>query len=189
MRQVGISALPDLPAGVPSIFPAPATGDGVSLASSPAGTTQASLDLVESMIFGLMKYDRTDLKSMGMDQFWSPKMLWYGPGGIGANRGVSGFQRFHQKPFLHAFPDRVGGNHKARFADGQYVASTGWPSINATHAGSWLGVPGTNKPITMRVMDWWRCENGRLKENWVFIDIAHVMLQSGFDVFAALDQT
>jgi hypothetical protein len=40
----------------------------------------------------------------------------------------------------------------------------------------------------MRVMDWWRCEDGRLKENWVFIDIAHVMLQSGFDVFAALDQ-
>ena len=187
MRQVGIQPLPDSPAGIASIFPAPATGDGVRLNQSTPDETKASLDLVESMIFGLMKYDKSDLKSMGMDQFWSPKMLWYGPGGIGANRAVAGFQKFHQKPFLIAFPDRVGGNHKARFADGAYVASTGWPSINATHVGPWLGVPGTGNRITMRVMDWWRCEGGLLKENWVFIDVAHVLLQSGYDVFGRLE--
>jgi predicted ester cyclase len=186
LRQAGINPLPEPPAGVPDIFPAPMTGDAVPVSEADARHTSDSLQQVEAMIFGLHKFKDGDLARMGMDQFWDPQMLWYGPGGIGANRGVAGFQRYHQKPFLTAFPDRVGGNHKARFADGRFVASTGWPSINATHAGSWLGVPGQNNPITMRVMDWWRCEGDLLKENWVFIDIPHVLLQSGFDVFGRL---
>jgi hypothetical protein len=59
-------------------------------------------------------------------------------------------------------------------------------SIAATHAGPWLGVPGTGRQITMRVMDWWRREGDALKENWVFIDVPHVMLQSGHDIFGDL---
>lgn len=186
MRQAGVNPLPAAPAGVPAIFPAPAPQDGLRFQAAPEAETARSLALVEEMIFGLKRYDQADLNSMGMERFWDPRMLWYGPGGVGANRGLAGFQRYHQQPFLAAFPDRVGGNHKARFADGAYVASTGWPSIHATHVGPWLGVPGRNNPITQRVMDWWRREGDLLKENWVFIDVPHVLLQSGYDVFEAL---
>jgi hypothetical protein len=38
----------------------------------------------------------------------------------------------------------------------------------------------------MRVADWWRCENGLLIENWVLIDLPHLLLQMGVDVFAQL---
>lgn len=34
----------------------------------------------------------------------------------------------------------------------------------------------------MRVMDWWRCESGLLTENWVLIDLPHLMLQMGVDL-------
>jgi predicted ester cyclase len=187
MRQAGLNPLPEAPAGRPDIFPAPASQDGLQLGEPDPEMSKRSLDLVESMIFGLKQYDQSALKSMGMERFWSPKMSWYGPGGIGSNRGLKGFERYHQKPFLTAFPDRVGGHHKARFGDGPYVASTGWPSIHATHVGPWLGVPGHGQAITQRVMDWWRCEGDRLKENWVFIDVPHVLLQSGYDVFARLE--
>lgn len=186
MRQAGINPLPARPAGVPDIFPAPITQDGVRFNSAERQETEASIALVEAMIFGLHRFADGDLKLMGMEQYWSPAMLWYGPGGIGSNRGVPGFQRYHQQPFLTAFPDRVGGNHKARFAEGAYVASTGWPSITATHVGTWLGVPGTGRPVTMRVMDWWRRDGEALKENWVFIDVPHVLLQSGYDIFGDL---
>ncbi|MEO0561612.1 MAG: hypothetical protein AAF125_05845, partial [Chloroflexota bacterium] len=85
--------------------------------------------------------------------------------------------------FLTAFPDRKGGNHKARLADGLYVASTGWPSIVATHAGEYLGLPATHTQITMRVMDWWRAaEDGLLSENWVLLDLPHTFLQLGVDL-------
>jgi SnoaL-like polyketide cyclase len=67
-----------------------------------------------------------------------------------------------------------------------YCASTGWPSIQATHAGPYLGQPATNKRITMRVMDFWRREGELLAENWVFIDLADLFLQFGRDLFAEM---
>ena len=46
-----------------------------------------------------------DRASMGMEQFRSPRMMWYGPALIGATRGLEGFFRDHQEPWMRAFPD------------------------------------------------------------------------------------
>ena len=184
MRQAGVNPLPRS-RGAEGIAPAPLCHDGLLLGATDPADSAASLALVEAMIFGgLRRFDGQSLESMRMERYWTPTMNWYGPCGIGATRGIGGFQAHHQGPFLRAFPDRVGGNHTARFGDGAYVCSTGWPSITATFAGEWLGVAPTGTGITMRVMDIWRREGGLLAENWVLIDIPHVLLQGGFDVFA-----
>jgi hypothetical protein len=126
---------------------------------------------------------------MGMVRFWTPDFHWYGPSGIGTMRGHADYERGHQGPFLRAFPDRVGGNHKCRVGDGPYVASTGWPSIRATHlGGGWLGTAVTGRPVTMRVMDFWRREGDLLSENWVFIDLIDLLLQMDVDVFARMQE-
>ncbi len=164
--------------------PAPATQDGIMLGNADPAQSDKSLKLVEAMIAGLMRYDRRSLSSMGMIDFWTPQFHWYGPGGIGSARGHADYERAHQRPFLAAFPDRVGGNHKCRIGDGDYVASTGWPSINATHSGGgWLGLPATDKRITQRIMDFWRRDGDLLAENWVFIDMIDLLDQIGVDVF------
>jgi predicted ester cyclase len=163
--------------------PAPQTQDGIALSPADAAQSQKSLDLVEAMIAGLMSYDGHSLASMGMVRFWTPQFHWYGPGGIGSARGHKDYERAHQGPFLKAFPDRIGGNHKCRIGDGAYVASTGWPSINATHLGDdWIGLPATNKRITQRIMDFWRREDGMLAENWVFIDMVDLIRQLGVEL-------
>ncbi len=170
-------------------WPAPATQDGLIRAAGTATVKESekSLKLVEAMIGGLMKYDGKSLASMGMRSFWTPQFQWYGPGSIGSARGHAEYERAHQRPFLTAFPDRVGGNHKCRIGDGPYVASTGWPSIQATHSGSgWLGMPATGKRITMRVMDFWRRDGDLLAENWVFIDLIDLLGQFGVDVWERL---
>ena len=142
-----------------------------------------SLKLVEDMIAGLMSYDQKSLSSMGMKRFWTPQFQWYGPGGIGSARGHADYERAHQGPFLKAFPDRIGGNHKCRIGEGAYVASTGWPSLNATHLGDdWIGIPATGKRITQRIMDFWRREDDMLVENWVFIDMVDLIGQFGIDL-------
>ncbi len=166
--------------------PAPATRNGIDLnaASDEAGRT--SLTLVEAMIAGLMQFDGKSLESMGMERFWHPEMMWYGPAGIGSSRRLKGFQDVHQRDFLRAFPDRRGGNHKSRIGEGHYVASTGWPSIRATHLGDWMGVPASHRPITMRVMDFWRRDGDLLRENWVFIDQLDLLLQMDVDVLGKL---
>ena len=122
-----------------------------------------------------------------MERFWHPHMMWYGPAGIGSCRQLKGFQDVHQRAFLGAFPDRRGGDHKARLGDGAYVGSTGWPSVRATHLGPWQGQAATGRKISMRVMDFWRREDNLLRENWVFIDMIELLLQMDIDVMGALN--
>lgn len=150
----------------------------------PEGDGVASLAIVESMIAGLMRFDG-NLRAMNMRDSFAENFWWFGPGPIGCFRGFDDYYRGHATPFLTAFPDRVGGNHRARFGAGDFVASTGWPSITATHVGSgWLGLERTGRAITLRVMDFWRAKNGKLVENWVMIDIPELLAQLGLDPFA-----
>jgi hypothetical protein len=185
MMQAGVWPLATA-MGPNLMAPPPVSSDGLW----PAGDGAESLAIVERMIGGLMKFDGS-LKTMNMRDFFARNFWWFGPGPIGSFRGFPDYERGHATPFLTAFPDRVGGNHRARFGNGDYVASTGWPSITATHKGSgWLGTKATGRAITMRVMDFWHARfddegHGLLDENWVMIDIPDVLHQIGIDVFAA----
>lgn len=188
MRQAGYDVLP-ASRGLDLLVPGPQNNDGVQLGAQDPALTDNAWHLLDRLINGLSKYkDTADLKSMNMHSVWYPEMWWYGPCGIGTTRRVEGFQRHHQQPFLHAFPDRVGGHHRSRIAEGNFIASTGWPSVHATHSGTYLGVPATHKPINMRVADWWRGEGDTLRENWVMIDIPELLLQMGVDLFARMHE-
>jgi predicted ester cyclase len=187
MRQAGYDVLPP-GSGLEIRPPGPQGHDGLLLKPHDKDDALETHAVLQRMIDGLMHFNQTDLKSMAMERFWHPQMMWYGPSGIGTTRSVAGFQQHHQAPFLHAFPDRKGVGHRARIAEGLFVASTGWPSVRATHRGDYLGVAASNQPIEMRVMDWWRREDDLLRENWVFIDLPHLMLQMGVDLFERLRQ-
>jgi SnoaL-like polyketide cyclase/SnoaL-like domain len=182
-RQAGHALLPPS-SGRDILVPGPLGHDGLLLGNSDPAQGQACLDLVLQMIGGLSSYNQSDLKSMGMTRFWHPQMMWYGPCGIGTTRAISGFEEHHQRPFLTALPDRKGGHHRVRLGEGNFAASTGWPSIHATQRGPYLGVPASNKAVTMRVMDWWRADAGLLVENWVLLDLPHFFLQLDVDILA-----
>lgn len=182
-RQAGRALLPPSP-GRDILVPGPRAQDGLLHGDTDPALGQASFELVMAMIGGLGRYDRSDLKSMGMTRFWHPDMMWYGPCGIGTTRSIGGFERHHQAPFLSAIPDRKGGHHRTRLAEGPFVATTGWPSIHATHTGPYLGVPASGRKVQMRVMDWWRAESGLLAENWVLLDLPHFFLQMDVDILA-----
>jgi predicted ester cyclase len=50
----------------------------------------------------------------------------------------------------------------------------------------WLGIPPAGQEITMRSLDFWRVEDGLLRENWVLVDLLSVYDQLGVDVFARM---
>jgi predicted ester cyclase len=185
IRQAGFNLFPNRAPEI--IINGPMTYDGILTDIHNEAEGKKSLQLTEDMIKALGNFDGKNLSTMQMEHYWHPNMMWYGPGGTGSTRGLKGFQDYHQKPFLVGFPDRKGGNHAARFGDGFYSCSTGWPSIYATHGGNgWMGLEATHKKITMRVMDWWRREDNMLKENWVFIDKIDLLEQLGINVFELL---
>jgi len=129
---------------------------------------------------------------MEMEKYWHPRMSWYGPSSIGTCRGIDGFRNWHQIPFLKAMPDRgqyVDEINYHFFAERNYVGVTGWPNMiqSITHDG-WLGIAPVGKKITMRSLDFWRIENGLIRENWVMVDLLDMYNQIGVDVFARLHE-
>ena len=170
--------------GTEIAFPAPETQDGLCPASAGG---DASLDVVEAMIRDLHAYNPETYESegqVGENGVWHPQMLWYGPASVGSTYQWSGFVGDHRKAFLDAFPDRKGGNHFCRIGDGNYAAFSGWPSITMTHRGPYLGVPATNKALTLRVMDFYRISGGKIMENWVLLDYLKLFRDMGEDLVA-----
>jgi predicted ester cyclase len=174
--------------GVEWLVPSPATQDGIISSDYDVTHSETSRKLVFDMLNGLQRHAEHGAEAMGLEDYWHPKMFWYGPAGIGTMRQIMGFRRHHQIPFLKALPNRkvVHGNG-VLFADGDYVGFTGWPGMQMTISGDgWLGIAPANQQITMRSLDFWRCEAGMIRENWVLIDLLHVYHQIGVDVFSRM---
>ncbi|OED38807.1 polyketide cyclase [Chromatiales bacterium (ex Bugula neritina AB1)] len=166
--------------------PGPATQDGIKGAAQEATVTTASCQLVLSMLSGLGEFSTGGTEAMRLEDYWHPSFSWYGPSGIGTARGIKGFRNWHQIPFLNAMPDRSAGAGNL-FSEGEYVGYTAWPGMEMTLSGDgFLGIAPVNRKITMRSLDFWRCENGLIRENWVLVDLLDVYQQIGVDVFARL---
>ena len=169
--------------------PAPATGDGlIHPFGGDAEGDAAAVRLVLDMLAGLQRHADGGAEAMQLERYWHPRFNWYGPAGIGTMRGVRGFRRDHQIPFLSAMPDRAGaGETPVFFAEGGYVGTTGWPNMRmSVTGGGWLGIAPSGRSITMRSLDFWRIEDGLLRENWVLIDLLDVWHQLGVDVLARM---
>jgi len=153
IRQVGFWPLaPSL--GTEGMWPGPITGDGLDFSQRNASNSARSIEQTLAMQGTLGAYDdlvgtgRDGLLTMPQRDHWHPKMMWYGPYGIGTTRGLQGFVDYHQLPFRIAFPKRTGGGqwdevadlkskhgggHYVRVGDGNYSLTAGWPSVFANH--------------------------------------------------------
>ena len=168
--------------------PGPATQDGLVQGPWNEDISTRSRQLVLDMLAGLSLYATGGVAAMQLEKYWHPRCNWYGPSGIGTARGIAGFRNSHQIPFLNGMPNRQGTGGKGEFfADGAYVGVMGWPNMRATISGDgWMGIAPVGQQITMRSFDFWRCENGLIRENWVLVDLLHVYKQIGVDVLGRM---
>ena len=198
MHQAGWYPFRAMP-GTPQQWAFPPCDTGATARSWDGERGARTLAVVEEMQRGLPKPSEIAGLSTAPSRHshhWHADMNWYGPAGIGSMRGQRGFRDFHGALFLQAFPDRTGypraaggpedaPGHYVRLGDGNYAVTGGWPSLHATHlGGEWLGLPPTGRHVEMRVADWYRLdENGRIVDNWVMMDVPHIVQQMGLDIF------
>ncbi len=177
--------------GLEFCIPGPATNDGHVPGPYDTTKAQASCDHIVTMLQHMKKHpSQGGPEVMEMPRFWHDRVNWYGPAGIGTARGIAGFRNWHQIPFIKAMPDR--GQYVDEityhfFGDGNYAAVTGWPNMIQTVSGDgWMGIAPSGKRITMKSLDFWRMQDGRIRENWVMVDLLDAYAQLGVDVFSRM---
>jgi len=190
MMQAGAWPMP--PAlGREWTIPGPATCDGIVPGPHDSAEGRATCQHIIDMLTAMKRHPAGGgPEVMEMDRYWHRRMNWYGPSGIGTGRGIQGFRDWHQIPFLNAMPDRgqyVGEITYHFFGDRQYAAVTGWPDMiqTLTHGG-WMGIAPQGHRVEIRSLDFWRLENGKIRENWVLVDLLHLYDQLDVDVFARM---
>ena len=173
----------------------PINTDGVNFFEKDIKVSEASLD--QSLIMQRSLNIKPELETISdqelkekltkhpQNKFWHDKMIWYGPSGIGTSRRLEGFINNHQLPFRKTFKERnywkLG--HYCELGDGKFSMTAGWHSIQAIYGSDdWLGYKSKNQKITMRVMDFYHHDEGKIRENWVPIDLIHILKQIDIDV-------
>jgi steroid delta-isomerase-like uncharacterized protein len=112
------------------------------------------------------------------DELCAPDYIWHGGSDPGAIGDVHGIERFKAAvaTFFDAFPDLeatildtvVGGDKVAvRFVE------------RGTHRGTFVGFPGTGKPIEFYGIGIYRVEDGKLAEEWFIDDSRAIFEQIG----------
>lgn len=136
--------------------------------------SEATMAVVKAMEVGLGNNE------MDMTKYFTEDFTWRGNQGSGVKRGVAAFQRNWQFPLRAAFTDR-------KYITEHYMADGDWAScfghIDALHTGTFMGIAATHKRVNIPYMDFWRIEDGRIADNPVSVDLAHVLFQLGVDVF------
>ena len=195
MRQAGYEVLPPSPGIDGGKIPGPVAKDGILLTEQDPLESRKTLQLVQAMGKGLMRYvrdrDGGDMSRMEQDKYWHPDMRWFGPSGIGGCFSLEEFEDFHQRNWLHGFGDRHleverGGRNMGFIGEGLYACGGIWDAAFSYSNGEYAGIPANGELITLRDFDWWKREGDYLIENWVPIDMIDLCRQLGVDLMERL---
>lgn len=183
MQQVGLQVLPPQ-TGASLVQPGPMTHDGLLFEAQDPIEGKATIDLINRMRVDLNAGHLFKTPRDELSRTWHEDMIWWGPGGIGATYTIDRYIEQHQQPFKVHLKDRKFNGHLCRFAEGRFGGFFGWPNLTLTPCGGFMGLPATETPADMRVVDIYRRDGDKLAENWIFIDILHFLKMQGLDVLS-----
>ena len=187
MIQAGQNPFPPA-TGAHLVQPGPATHDGLLYDVQNPETGNATLAAINAMLSDMGEPARTMPIEQRLARTWNDDMIWWGPAGVGATYTIERYVRQHAGPFRAALNEGYRFNgHLCRLAEGNFGGFFGWANLTVSNSGGYLGMTASPNPADMRVVDIYRAHNGRLSENWIFIDILHYLNMQGLDVLARMD--
>jgi len=186
MIQAGQNPFPPQ-TGAMLIQPGPMTHEGLMFDDQPAEIGKRTLAAINAMLDNPgAKFHNVD-EATRLARVWHDDMIWWGPAGIGATYTIPRYLRQHCEPFDDALSEGYRFNgHLCRMAEGHFGGFFGWANLTLTNAGGYLGMTAGPGPSDMRVVDLYREQDGKLAENWIFIDFLHYLNLQGLDVLARM---
>jgi len=185
MIQAGLQPFPSQTAAH-LVQPGPLGHDGLLYDPQDPAEGKMTLSTINSMIQDLRQWQQDVPLEEELERSWASDMIWWGPAGIGATYTIDRYAAQHAGPFREGFTDRKFNGHVCKLAEGQFGGFFGWPNLTLTPSGGFMGMPATDKPADMRVIDIYRRDGDKLSENWIFIDLLHFWNQQGLDVLGRL---
>ncbi len=190
--QAGVYPLPPS-TGAYFVYPGPRGHNGLLFEDAPEEEGVSMLALLNKMVDDLHRIDKEKtfdnqaiIENYALN--WAEDMIWYGPCGIGATYTIPRYAEQHQGPFSRYLADNTFNGHLCRFAEGDFACFFGWPNLTNTPTGGFMGLPGGNIPSDMQVVDLYCRTDGKLSENWVYIDLLWWLKQQGLDVLERTQQ-
>ena len=187
MMQAGQNPLPPQ-TGAMLVQPGPRTHDGVCYEPQDPARGEAARNAINAMLGGMKDRTRQEDPAWRLGLNWNDDMIWWGPAGIGATYTIERYLRQHSFPFRDALSEGYKFNaHIAKIAERDFGGFFGWANLTVQNSGGYLGMTAGPGPADMRVIDMYRVEDGKLAENWIFIDILHFLNMQGLDVLARME--
>ncbi len=188
MIQAGQNPFPPQ-TGAHLVQPGPMTHDGLMWDAQDPATGKATLAAINAMLNGMGETERDGEPRPSyadhLRRTWHEDMIWWGPAGIGATYTIPRYIDQHCTPFGQSLDAGYRFNgHLCRLAEGHFGGFFGWANLTVQNSGGFLGMTGSSAPADMRVVDMYREQDGKLAENWIFIDILHYLSMQGLDVLA-----
>lgn len=183
MAQAGAEAMVPSTAAT-MVTPGPRTHDGLLFDPQAPAEGLKTTRLYQRMINRLLDVDvHTTNTDLSLD--WTPDMIWWGSGGIGAPYTQEGYIAQHCVPFEQGLKWGDFFGHRCEIGEGNFGGFFGWPTFDVTSLGGYIGLaPKSDKRVSMRVVDLYRREGDLIAENWNFIDHLHFLDQLGVDLVA-----
>jgi hypothetical protein len=186
MLQAGQNPFPPQ-TGAMLVQPGPRTHDGLCYDLQDPERGRAALAVINGMLNGMKERTREEDPVLRLKMDWQDDMIWWGPAGIGATYTIERYLRQHSFPFRDALVDYKFNGHIAKLAERDFGGFFGWANLTLRNAGGYLGMTAGPGAADMRVIDMYRVENGKLAENWIFIDILHYLNMQGLDVLKRME--
>ncbi len=187
MMQAGQNPFPPQ-TGTMLVQPGPRTHTGLCYDEQDPKQGEATLAAINAMINQPGAKAENKDEAARLAKTWNEDMIWWGPAGIGAAYTIERYIRQHSTPFDKALWAGYKFNgHICRLAEGDFGGIFGWPNLPLRNAGGYLGMTAGPGRADMRVIDMYRVEDGKIAENWVFIDILHFLAMQGLDVLDRME--
>lgn len=171
--------------GVTVLTPGPLTHNGLLYDPQIENEGRTTVDLITAMINDL-RANAVHSPDAHLTQFWTPDMCWFGPGGIGASAFFDGYRRGHAGPFEQGLEYVRHTEHVCRIGEGNFGGFFGYPSLTVRSTGGFMGLPPSDTPADMRIVDLYRRDKDKLAENWIFIDLPHFFSMQGINLLNQL---
>lgn len=132
--------------------------------------SEANKELVRMMVKGAQEGGDLSL----IDQYFAESFVDHTPlGGLPSNR--EGVKIFFGA-FKAAFPDLQATVHD-QVAEGDKVVTR--KTLAGTHQGEFMGIPATDRPLSLDVIDILRVVDGKITDHWTVVNQMSLLQQLG----------